>query len=117
MAHQDTVRHISSTKPVFQTSCADIVGILRIFEDYIYCLTVVVRFTIFPEAYPTKHITTETVVQFFFHGWISSFEVPLRITNDRGWQSVIVDHLLQQVEAAMRCHLTANCANTLPIVL
>ena len=55
-------------------------------DGHRYLLTMIDRFTRWPAAVPLKDINTETIVNAFAHGWISSFGIPETITTDRGSQ-------------------------------
>ena len=55
-------------------------------EGHHYLLTLVDRFSRWPSAIPLKDITTESVINAFAHGWISSFGIPETVTTDRGSQ-------------------------------
>ena len=55
-------------------------------EGHSYLLTLIDRFSRWPAAVPLKDISTESVVNAFAHGWISSFGIPETITTDRGSQ-------------------------------
>ena len=64
----------------------DLVGPLPPSEGNVYILSIVDRFTRWPEAYPIPDMSTKTVAKTFFDNYISRFGTPSELTTDRGSQ-------------------------------
>lgn len=64
----------------------DIVGPLPPSNGFTYILTLVDRYTRWPEAYPIRDIAANTIAKVFVNQYICRFGVPRTITTDRGAQ-------------------------------
>lgn len=77
---------IPTPKARFSCVHLDIVGPLPVCESFRYCITLIDRYSHWPEVIPVADIRTETVVRSIFMHWISRFGSPEIIITDRGTQ-------------------------------
>ncbi|GFW21937.1 retrovirus-related Pol polyprotein from transposon 412 [Trichonephila clavipes] len=64
----------------------DIVGPLPPSDGFQYLLTMIDRFSRWPEAVPIPDTTAKTISRAIFHHWIARFGCPSLITTDQGSQ-------------------------------
>ncbi|GFX63056.1 retrovirus-related Pol polyprotein from transposon opus [Trichonephila clavipes] len=122
----------------------DLIGPLPPSNGYTYCLTMIDRFSKWPEAQPLKDITAETVAEAFFSSWVSRFGTPAILTTDRGRQfesslfkalskllgvqkcrttgyhpqaNGMIEELHRPLKSAIKCHATERWTEVLPIIL
>lgn len=87
------IRHTKSEVGNFKTTSnrfdhihMDIVGPLHISDGNTYILTVIDRYTRWPEAFPLKDICAHTIAITFVNNYVSRFGIPSTLTTDRGSQ-------------------------------
>ena len=113
-------------------------------RGFTYLLTVVDRFTRWPEAVPLVDISADTVTRAFVSQWIARFGVPSTITTDRGrqfesalWSRLmtllgshrirttayhpsangLVERFHRQLKASLRSHSSIHWVDALPMVM
>ena len=129
----------------FETIHVDLVGPLPPLQGYTHLLTVVDRFSRWPEAIPISDMTTQGIAAVLIGSWVSRFGTPAVIISDRGPQFVsqlwteiaqllgvelrqttayhpqsngMVERFHCQLKASLIARLTgSNWANQLPWVL
>lgn len=70
----------------FTTVNIDIVGPLPPSDGFLYCLTMIDRFTNWMEVVPMYDCTAETVAKNFYNQWVTRFGTPALIISDQGRQ-------------------------------
>ena len=123
----------------------DLVGPLSPSRGYTHLLTIVDRFTRWPEAIPLTQTDTRTCAQALLSNWIARFGMPEHITSDRGpqftsqlWTSLaelygsklhhttayhpqangLVERFHRHLKSALRARLrTSSWADELPWIL
>ncbi|XP_043500950.1 uncharacterized protein LOC122523340 [Polistes fuscatus] len=86
----------------------DIVGPLPLSRGYRYCLTMIDRFTRWPEAIPIADMSADSVTKAFFSGWVARFGAPAIVTTDRGSQFESI--FFQALTKLLGCQRTRTAA-------
>ena len=78
--------HFTAPDARFQHVHIDLIGPMTNCDGYLYCLTLIDRFSRWAEAIPLKIMTAETVSRAFFDNWISRYGAPRTVTTCQGAQ-------------------------------
>lgn len=84
----------------------DLIGPLPPSEDFRYCLTMIDRYTRWPEVIPLKAITAQDIIRAVKDGWIGRFGSPSSIVCDNGRQFTSNDFRQFAHHASFRIHYT-----------
>ncbi|GBN05794.1 Gag-Pol polyprotein [Araneus ventricosus] len=122
----------------------DIVGPLPPFEGQIYLLTIIDRFSRWPEAIPIPDMRAKTICRAIFDTWISRFGCPSVVTSDQGSQLLssmffeftrmlgtqkikttpyhpisngIVERFHRHLKSAIKAHENEKWSELIPIIL
>jgi hypothetical protein len=86
-------RHVSAPLQQFPTTTErfsvvhiDLIGPLPPSEEFRYCLTMIDRYTRWPEVVPLKSMTADDVIRALRDGWLGRFGVPTTVVCDQGRQ-------------------------------
>ena len=87
LKHNKTpIMPIENYGPKFSSIHIDLVGPLPLSNGYTYLLTVIDRYSRFPDAIPLQDIRTESIINALMLSWIARHGVPDLISTDRGSQ-------------------------------
>ena len=84
----------------------DLVGPLPPSRGCTYLLTIVDRFSRWPEAIPLSDTSTPSLCAALLYNWVSRFGVPLQMTSDRGAQ--FTSQLWSQMSAVLGIRLSST---------
>ena len=87
----------------FSVVHVDIVGPLPVSSGYSYLLTVIDRFSRWPEAIPLRDITSKECAEQFLLHWVARFGTPSDIISDRGRQ--FTSALWSHMSTTLKCQL------------
>ena len=102
------IEPLSMPSSRFESLHVDLVGPLPLSQGFSYLLTVVDRFTRWPEAIPVVDISAETCARAFLTHWVARFGVPATLTSDRGRQ--FVSELWKKTAALLGASTNATTA-------
>jgi cleavage and polyadenylation specificity factor subunit 1 len=98
------VKHIPIPEAPFREVHVDIVGPLPVSGGFTHLLTVMDRYSRWPEVFPLQSTTAAECAQQFLLGWVARYGLPVNITSDRGPQftSALWEHMAVTLGADIR---------------
>lgn len=140
---KQTPSHFTAPDGRFDHVHMDII-VLPISDGYRYCLTMIDRFSRWPEAIPLRDISAPTVARAFYDHWVARYGAPRILTTDQGAQfesrlfsallsligcsrirttayhpaaNGLVERWHRSLKAAIMCHANQDWVKTLSTVL
>lgn len=128
----------------FQHVHLDLIGPLPVCQNFRYCLTMIDRFSRWPEAVPLVEISADTITTAFYSHWVARFGAPQIVTTDQGPQfeaalfkaltnligcerartsayhpatNGILERWHRTLKSSIMCHSNKNWVEVLPTVL
>lgn len=98
------VQHIPIPDAPFRHVHIDIVGPLPVSGGFSHLLTVMDRYSRWPEVFPLQSTTSAVCAQQFLLGWVARYGLPVHISSDRGPQfiSSLWEHMAQTLGIKVR---------------
>lgn len=142
--NKSKIHSIPMPSQKFKNIHIDLVGPLYPCGDYRYLLTIIDRYSKYPQAIPISDISTETVINAFLYNHVANYGIPEELSSDRGSQfcsklfqdtmnilgikhikttaynpksNGCIERFHRQLKASLMCKNKENWLQALPLVL